>query len=258
MKTITGEAYDNFRKLFTNKKEDCSIPSKYITPSGLQCPVSVAFKLQGVVPSPEYKSIQDEGYTTSGESRHKTIQHFLVNQPEIEWVDIEQYVKEHNLPFDVSYDYDVKQLSQKYNVPVNEACKILDSYEKVLTHRNGLIKFKLDGLIKYRNEYYIVEIKTVGTSKFKKAPLVEHQAQGICYSMLMNISKIIWIYEDRSYFDHIIVFQECTEQEQDNMNNYLNMIVCNKDTPEKLQRNTNCCNTCRYKSYCREYFNKHS
>ena len=254
MKLILDDVVGRFRNFFTEMKTNGpEVATKKISPSGLACQVAVAYKLTGVEMLPEYRSFESDGYASSGSARHQTIQEFLQKCPGVEWVNIEQYIKENNLPFDVDYEWGIRDKAEKYGLTCEQVCELVGSHERLLRHHNGLIQFKLDGLIKFEGEYYIVEIKTCSDADSKKAPLQKHQLQGKSYSLLLKIPKIIWIYESRENFKHVIAFQEIQPDEIEEIRSYLNNIVKFKNDPTKLSRSMDC-KFCRYREHCEKVF----
>lgn len=254
MKLILDDRVQRFKRMFSEEKSSgVEIATQKISPSGLHCEVAVAWKLTGKEMLPEFRSFESDGYASSGNSRHQAIQAFLANREEVEWVNLEEYVKKNNLPFTVDYEHGIKENAEKYGLTCDQICELVGSYERLLRHNNGLIQFKLDGLIKFENEYYIVEIKTCSESDLMKAPLDKHQLQGKAYAMLLGIKNVIWIYEDRTKFRHTIAFQHMEDSDIEFIRDKLNKIVLNKNNPENLDRVSDC-KYCRYKKVCDEYF----
>ena len=256
MNLLINEVKD-FQEIFSKKSlvRDGEISSKNITPSKLACEVYEAFRLQGIPMSGEEESFESTGYKESGNSRHQTIQKFLIDHPEVEWVDPETYVKENKLPFRVKPSYRVQKFLEKYpSISEAEAKEILGEYEVNLVHLSQPLSFKLDGLIKYKGEYFILEIKTVSKKDLAEAPLVKHQWQGKAYSFLLKIPKIAWVYESREDFRIKAVFQLIRPEEQAEVRNRLNNIIININKPELLERNTSKCKYCRYQYHCTELF----
>lgn len=256
MKLILDDRVQRFKQMFSEEKSSgVEIATQKISPSGLGCEVAVAWKLTGKEMAPEKRSFDSDGYASSGNARHQTIQAFLASRPEVEWVNLEEYVKENNLPFAVDYEYGIREKAEKFGLTCDQVCELVGSYERLLRHNNGLIQFKLDGLIKFEGEYYIVEIKTCSESDLVKAPLDKHQLQGKTYALQLGIRNVIWIYEDRTRFRHTIAFQHMEDEDISFIRNKLNRIVKYKDAPENLERSTDC-KYCRYKAVCEEYFGK--
>lgn len=254
MKILVGDEVTQFKRLFTkslgDSKEEIATPK--ISPSGLSCPVSVWYKLHKTPMLPEDRTFETDGYASSGSDRHKVIQKFLSDCPEIKWVNIENYVLENALPFDVEYEIGIQDLATKYNLSCDQICELVGSYERLLKHKNNLINLKLDGIVNFKGENYILEIKTTSKVKSERAPLPEHQLQAKAYSLLLNIPKIIWVYENREDFKHTIVFQEISDDDRLFIKNYLNKIV-KASSPKELERSRDC-KYCRYRKVCEKDF----
>lgn len=254
MKLILDDRVQRFKRLFSEEKSSGpEVATQKISPSGLGCEVAVAWKLTGKEMAPENRSFDSNGYASAGNARHQAIQEFLANNPNVEWVNLEKFVSENNLPFTVDYEYGIRENAEKYGLTCDQVCELTGSYERLLRHTNNLIQFKLDGLIKFEGEYYIVEIKTCSEADLAKAPLEKHQLQGKTYALMLGIRNVIWIYEDRTKFRHTIAFQHMEDEDIEFIRKKLNRIVLYKDTPEKLERSSNC-KYCRYIDLCKEYF----
>lgn len=246
-----------FQDLFSKKEwvNEGEVASMNISPSKMYCSVYEVFRLQGVPMSAEEESFESRGYAESGNARHQAIQKFLIEHPDVEWIDPAKYVKENNLPFMVKPSYKVTKLIKKHpDIIEEEAKEILGEYEVNLVHTKQPLSFKLDGLIKYKGEYYILEIKTIGKKDFSKIPLDKHQAQGKTYSFLLKIDKIAWVYECREDFKIKVAFQLVREEERAKMRDLLNSIILNRENPKVLERNLQKCSYCRYKPHCIEVF----
>ena len=256
MNLLNNKDRDSFQDLFSKKQyvNEGEIASRNITPSKMSCPVYEVFKLQGIPMSGEERSFETEGYAEAGNARHMAIQKYLKNHPDVEWVDPGDYVREKGLPFNVRPSKRVIDLVEKYGIPLEEAKEILGEYEVNLVHKSQPLSFKLDGLIKYKGEYYILEIKTIGKRDFDKVPLDKHQSQGKTYSFLLGVEKVAWVYECREDFKIKVVFQLIRDEERQKMRTVLNSIILNKDNPKALERNLTKCNYCRYKPHCIEVF----
>ena len=257
MNILSNSGLECFQNFFSEKKlvNEGEVATRFLSPSKLGCEVYEAFKLQGVPMMGELESFESTGYKESGNSRHQAIQRFLISHPDVEWIDPGKYVEENNLPFNVKPSFAVRKLIDRHpEITDDEAKDILGEYEVNLVHKTQPLSFKLDGLIRYRGEYYIVEIKTIGKKDFKSVPLDKHQPQGKAYSFLLKIPKICWIYECREDFKIKVVFQLIDSEEHQYIRNRLNRIILNKDDVTKLERNTSKCNYCRYRSRCVEVF----
>lgn len=253
---INNELSKEFNKFFSdsNMVGEGDIASKNLTPSHLHCPARMGFKLRGAPMMAEDRGFEARGYAEAGNSRHTAIQKFLYNHPEVEWVDPGKFVEENQLPFEVHQSREVLELVEKWGIPYEEACRILGEYEVNLVHKSQPLSFKLDGLIRWKGEYYIVEIKTVSKKDLQDSPLPKHQWQGKTYSFLLRIPKVMWIYECRENFKIKTTVQVFEEEERQEARNRLNIIILNKDDPHKLSRDLSKCGFCRYKAICAETY----
>lgn len=257
MNLITGKDLEGFQDIFSKKElvNEGEVATKVISPSKLYCEVYEAFKLNGIPMAGEYESFESRGYKESGNSRHQAIQKFLMDHPDVEWIDPAKYVEENNLPFNVKPSFNVENLIKKHpDISVEEAKELLHEYEVLLYHKTQPLSFKLDGLIKYKGIIYILEIKTIGKKDLEKAPLEKHQPQGIAYTFLLKINHIAWVYESREDFKIKVCFQLIRGEEHQEIRNRLNRIIKLKDDVTKLERNLNKCTYCRYKAKCVEIF----
>lgn len=253
---IDSKLSKEFNKLFSDSKMvgEGDVASRNLTPSHLHCPARMGFKLRGAPMMAEDRGFEARGYAEGGNSRHSAIQKFLHDHPDVEWINPGDFVKENGLPFDVHESREVLELVNKWNIPYKEACLILGEYEVNLVHKSQPLSFKLDGLIKWKGEYYIVEIKTVGKKDLAESPLPKHQWQGKTYSFLLRIPKVLWIYECRENFKVKTTVQVFEEEERQEARNRLNHIIIDKDDPHKLERDLTKCGFCRYKAICAETY----
>lgn len=257
MNIINSKESEDFQNLFTKTEyvNEGKIDSKNITPSKLYCQVYEALKLLGTPKMGENQSFESIGYKESGKSRHQAIQKFLMENPEVVWYDPAKYIEENNLPFEVKPNQEVLWLLDKYpTMELKEAQDLLGDYEVNLHHKTQPLSFQLDGLIKYRGEFYIIEIKTIGKKDFTQIPLDKHQWQGKSYSFLLKIPKVIWIYECRDDFKIKTAIQLFREGDWAEVRNRLNTIIINKDSPINLERNFSKCKYCLYRNTCTTIF----
>lgn len=210
-------------------------PSKFISPSSLNCPVSSAFKLQGVVTEQARESFQSKSFLDNGNDRHERIQEFLSNTEY--WVDVEEFIAKKNLPLEIleKAGYEVLLYSEEYQS-----------------------RFRCDGILLINGEYYILEIKTERGSVFAKrtGPDPKHYAQGVTYSLFFDVNKIMWVYEGREYLEQKPFVQIVAQAEKEQMSQYIKSIISNKGAPENLERNLSACRYCSYRNYCKMYFNE--
>ena len=131
-----------------------------------------------------------------------------------------------------------------------------DPYETLLQHKTLPVRFKCDGMLFIEGVYYILEIKTergsVNSTRETYDP--KHQKQGITYTLMLGVDKILWLYEGREMLQQKLFVQTVSKDEKQEMLNYITQIVENKDHIELLQQDKKSCTYCPYKKYCRNYF----
>lgn len=222
----TGDAAALLEGLFREfKVVKGKVPSPYISPSGLSCPIDMAFKLQGIPTEDSKESFQSRQFADNGTDRHDRIQEFLSKTPY--WVDVAEYVKEKGLPLTI-----VEQVG-------HEVLLVSDEYRT---------RFRCDGILLIEGEYYVLEIKTERGSQTAKrtGPSENHYLQGLTYTMLLDVNKIMWVYEGREYLEQKPFVQVVAEKEKDYIKEYIKNIIANVDTPENLPFDKK---GCRYSSY---------
>lgn len=186
------EAQNNVASLFLRRIEEAIVklepeykPSIYYKPSSLICLRQMYFTRQGIEPEDEKKSASAIGICESGTDRHDRIQRVLAEMKslgmEFEYIDVETYVKEHNL-------IDIEIIDKK-------------GMETKCFNKRYNISFLTDGIIKYipTNKYFIFEYKTEVSMKFRNREEEEavHRTQAACYSLSFGIDDTLFVYENR-------------------------------------------------------------
>ena len=172
------EASKNVASLFLKRINEAIIklepdykPSIYYKPSSLICMRQMYFTRKGVEPEEEKKDASFIGICESGTDRHDRIQRVLNEMKalgmEFEYIDVETYVKEHNL-----VDIEIKERK---------------GMETHCFNKRYNMSFFTDGIIKFipEDKYFIFEYKTEVTQKFSSRDKEElmHQTQAACYSL---------------------------------------------------------------------------
>ncbi len=208
------------------------IPSKYISPSGLNCPMDMAFKLAGIPTEDSKESFQSRQFAENGNDRHDRIQEFL-SETEY-WVDVAEYVKEKNLPLEI-----VEQ----------------QGHEVLLVSEEYKTRFRCDGMLLINGDYYVLEIKTErgSVTSRRTGPDEKHYLQGLAYTMLLDVDRIMWVYEGREYLEQKPFVQEVDENEKQFIKNYIKEIIANIDTPENLPMPKGGCRYSAYNNYRKMY-----
>ena len=183
----------------------------------------------------ELADLQNTSISQSGIDRHIRIQNLLMNLDKFEYLDVEQYVKEHKID-DIEIiekcGAETKCYSKKYNM-----------------------KFMTDGILldKETKELYIFEFKTEISKKWNVRKEINntHIAQATAYSLILNIDKIIFLYENRDTC--MLKFYELnvTKQYKDRILYKIDKINNSVKNKEIIHiENNKHCTGCAYKSLC--------
>ena len=225
--------------LYTIEKENTSdyIPTRSYKPSGIAgCKRSLYYQMIGTQPDAEPNSINLVGICESGTDRHEVIQEYIqqMNKYNIQcqWINVGEYLTKKGIqdPEVISQvGNETKLFSKKYNM-----------------------RFMCDGLVFYKGQYYIIEIKTESTHKYgsHNEPWQSHKLQAACYAMCIGVPKVIFIYENRDNCDKkgflFEVPQAMIEKIEDTIQT-VDECVKWKIVPQKeLDK----CTYCKYKMQC--------
>lgn len=203
------EASKNVASLFLKRINEAIVklepdykPSIYYKPSSLICMRQMYFVRKGVEPEEEKKDPSFIGICESGTDRHDRIQRVLNEMKglgmEFEYIDVETYVKEHNL-----VDIEIKEKK---------------GMETHCFNKRYNMSFFTDGIIKYipENKYFIFEYKTEVSQKFNSREKEElmHQTQAACYSLNFGIPDTLFVYEDRNFCNKKPFLYHVTEEDK--------------------------------------------
>lgn len=219
--------------LFTDfKVVKGGVPSPYISPSGLGCPMDMAFKLQGVPTEDSKESFQSRQFAENGNDRHERIQEFLSSTPY--WVNVADYVKRKNLPLEIIEE---------------------QGHEVLLVSEEYRTRFRCDGILLIEGEYYVLEIKTErgSVTSRRKGPDEKHYLQGLAYTLLLDVDRIMWVYEGRDFLKQVPFVQEVTAKEKQFISDYIKNIIANINTPENLPHDEKACMYSVYKTHRKRY-----
>lgn len=220
-----------------------SKPSETYKPSSFKCIRNMYFQRTGAEiddPKPNPALV---GIAESGTDRHERLQFWISSMKEYgvdcEYINVVDYLTENNLldEFEI-----LKQ----------------GKYETKLQHKQLHVRFLCDGILKYKGEYYILEIKTETSYKWqeRKSYDINHKNQTTAYSTLLKINKVLFLYENRdlcdwkSYIfevtpemsDELVYkpIQECEEYIKENKVPPIPKVISKKD-----------CQYCGYRKLCK-------
>ena len=200
------------------------------------------YQVTGTIPDPDDTGYCLVGICNAGTDIHERTQNAVIdmknNGMDCEWVDVAEFVKSRGL--------DYLEIKSK-----NDA-----GTETKLYHKDLNISFLCDGIIRYKGKYYILELKTESSQKWRTRTDVDpkHYNQGTAYSIAFGIDSVIFVYINRDVLDMKSFMFNVT----DSMKMELTSRIISCDTfvengivppkPEELPKST--CEYCSYRKTC--------
>lgn len=227
------------RSIEMSDKKNSRKPSQTYKPSGMNCMRQSYYQITGIEPEVNTSNMLI-GICESGTDRHERIQKAVVdmvnNNMDCEYVNVGDYVKAHNL-------HDIQVVSQQ-------------GMETKLFNTNYNMSFLCDGIIKYKGQYYILEIKTESSFKFtsRKDVNPDHYHQATAYSLSLGIDEVIFLYENRDNCDKKTFLFKVTGDMKQELIGYItncDQYVKTLKVPPRCD-NSKACNYCDYKTQCRK------
>lgn len=217
-------------------------PSKTYKPSGMNCIRASYYQIIGATQDEASSNYTVVGICNSGTDIHVRIQKAVIgmkdNGMDCEFISVPDFVKQRGL------DY--------LKIVSNTAT------ETKLYHKKFNMSFMCDGIIKYNNHYYILELKTENSYKFMNRKEVDasHINQGIAYSLAFGIDEVLFIYINRDVLDMKAFMLNVTPEMKESLVGYIEecdgyvrrMIAPPK--PEDVSKKA--CSYCLYKTQCRK------
>ena len=118
------------------------------------------------------------------------------------------------------------------------------------------MSFLTDGIIKYKNKYFIFEFKTETANKWYGRMGVDpgHKHQAIAYSINFGIDQVLFVYENRDNCQKKCYLFEVTSDMKQDILGYIsncdNYISENKVPPKPAEANGKFCQYCGYRKVC--------
>jgi hypothetical protein len=217
-------------------------PSQTYKPSSMNCIRNMYYQRIGADGDPYRASYCSVGICNSGSDIHIRIQTAVENMKECgidcEYIDVADYVKSRNL--------DYLEIVSKQGM------------ETKLFHKDLHMSFLCDGIIRYKGQYYVLEIKTETSFKWNNRTSVDpsHYRQGTSYSVAFGLPKVIFVYVNRDMLDmKSFMFIPTNEMKEDlvgtieDCEGYVQRLVC-PPKPDDVSKKT--CEYCGYKTRCRK------
>lgn len=229
------------RSIEVDADKDQRLPSKTYKPSGMNCIRASYYQIVGKEPDKTSSNYTAVGICNSGTDIHVRIQtavdHMKANGMDCEYIDVAEFIKQREL--------DYLEVVSKSGM------------ETKLYHKKYNMSFMCDGIIKYKNHYYILELKTENSYKFMNRKGVDpsHYNQGTAYSLAFGIDQVLFVYINRDVLDmKAFMFNVDGKMKEDlvgyidECDGYVNRMI----TPPKPENiNKKACTYCGYKERCK-------
>ena len=182
--SLSSEFLDYYENAVDNfiREQESAKPSQTFAPSSIRGKRISWFRLRGVEPEAETKVDRGLQFTADiGTACHHIIQSTLITSLGSDWLDVKEYLAKLNPP----YKYVCEQLGFETRI------EIVDPP----------IKFAPDGVIRFKGEPVLFEIKSCDHASFEKLSDVKpnHIDQVRCYCTLLNLHRALVLYIDRQY-----------------------------------------------------------
>lgn len=164
---------------------DTRKPSLTYKPSSMECIRNMYYQRSGADMDPGGAGIdyEGQGMGESGTDRHNRLQGWICRMKErgidCEYYDVETYLKMKGI--------------------TNVMVRSKNGMETKCFHTDLNMSFMTDGIIRYKGEWYVLEIKTEISMKWYKRSDAEesHKRQAACYCHAFGLNKVIFLYENR-------------------------------------------------------------
>lgn len=221
--------------------------SQSYKPSCMNCIRQMYYIVTGKEDDGQGQSYASIGICNSGTDIHQRVQQAVLDMKasgmDCEYINVADYVQ--------SRELDYLEIKEKPNFKKGK-------FETKLFHKNLNMSFLCDGIIKYKNIYYILELKTENTNKFWTREGVDpsHFNQGTAYSLSLGINNVLFVYINRDVLEmKSFMFTPTDDMKQELVGKIetCDEYVKKLKTPPKPQdvaKKT--CEYCEYKEQCRK------
>ena len=235
------------RSIELTDQKNRRVPSQTYKPSGMNCIRQSYYQIMGVQGDEGTSNYTMIGICETGTDRHERVQQAVLNMKEngmeCEYINVADFVRKRELTYlDIVKEPDFEH----------------GEFETKLYHKVLNISFLCDGIIKYHNHYYILEIKTEGSSKFfaRKGVDISHYNQATAYSLSLGIDEVIFVYISRDTLEMKAYLFNVTDTMKHDLVGYIE--TCDgylkqlkvPPKPEDVAKKT--CTYCQYAEQCRK------
>lgn len=217
-------------------------PSKSYKPSSMTCIRNMYFQVTGTIADEDRSNACLVGICETGTDRHERIQQAVSDMKALgidcEYIDVAEFIKLRKL----------KHLEVKFKT----------GFETKLYYKDLNMSFMCDGIIKYKGQYYILEIKTESIYKWQSRTDVaeDHYDQGTAYSVAFGINQVLFLYENRDNCDKKAYVFNVTDEMKLNLvskieecDGYVKRLI---PPPLPAIVPKKACQYCKYKGSCRK------
>lgn len=215
-------------------------PSQTYKPSSMNCTRQMVYQVLGKDVTDGGMSYTSVGIVNSGSDIHIRMQNYINDMKnhnmDCEYIDIEDFIK--------SRDIQGIEIRGKSGI------------ETKLYHKDLNMSFMCDGIIRYKNRYYILELKTETSNKFFARNGVDpsHYNQATAYSIAFGLNEVMFVYISRDTLDMKAFLFNVTDEMKHNLVGRIeycdgyakNFLIPPK--PLDVERKT--CTYCGYKELC--------
>lgn len=230
------------RSIEMTADKNAVIPTKTYKPSGMNCIRASYYQIVGIEPDKSQSNYCMVGICNTGTDIHIRVQtavsDMIQNNMDCAYIDVAEHVKQRNLA-------DLEIVSK-------------NGMETKLYHKKLNISFMCDGIIRYKNHYYILELKTESSYKFINRKDVDpsHYNQGTAYALAFGIDQVLFVYINRDTSDMKAFMLDVTGEMKEGLvgyiedcDGYVNRMIT-PPKPKDVAKKT--CSYCNYKDQCRK------
>lgn len=226
-------------------EENLEPKHKTFAPSQMRCKRVSWFRLRGTQPDRVKSPDITLDFTAQvGTACHEAIQARLSSALQEDWIPVRRYIKTHPEYFS-DYDMDIEE----------------KGYETQLELRSPYpVRFACDGIINFQGKIRLLEIKTAEFSSLNDltGPKEKHLDQIKCYSTLLHIPDVIFLYQDRQYGEMKCFEVHVSETEWNDVKKQMEEVMYLAEVniaPEGLPAGDPDCSPsmCPYSQVCKEW-----
>jgi len=242
---ISSEFLDNYENYIKDQiREDLSEPShQTFAGSAFRCNRKSWFRLRGVQPDIVKEPDLVLNFSAEiGTACHRIIQTNLKSMLKDDWLSVSDYLED---------------LKPEYEYIIDSTADDLECQIHII---DPPIMFACDGLVRWNNKIYLLEIKTSEFSSWNDLtdPKLQHIDQIKCYATLLNIHDVLFMYQDRQYGGFKCYEVHVTDQDMLEVKNRFKYVIDMVDknlAPDPLPKGDPWCtiSMCPYYNKCAEY-----